>query len=117
MFLTLKGLHSSKELSNSHNLRVRKVGSPPLFGFVSLSVVARKWSNQNLPGALHFVTGNFLNRTPVFDPEGCCQSFIDKLGELLNDWPSKLIAYVLIPGHLHLIVNHETDELENSQVS
>lgn len=24
---------------------------------------------------------------------------------LLNDWPCKLIAYVLMPDHLHLIVN------------
>jgi len=24
--------------------------------------MARKWSNANLPGALHFVTGNFFNR-------------------------------------------------------
>ncbi len=31
--------------------------------------MARKWSNLNLPGALHYVTGNFLDRTPVFtDP-------------------------------------------------
>jgi len=33
--------------------------------------MARKWSNLNLPGALHYITGNFLNRTPVgraFDP-------------------------------------------------
>lgn len=28
--------------------------------------MTRKWSNLNLPGALHFVTGNFLDRTPVF---------------------------------------------------
>ncbi len=32
--------------------------------------MARKWSNLNLPGALHYITGNFLDRTPVFsDPE------------------------------------------------
>src|SRR2546423_9068381 len=67
--------------------------------------MARKWSNQNLPGALHFVTGNFLDRIPVFDQEACCQFFIDTLGTLLNDWPCKLIAYVLMPDHLHLIVN------------
>ena len=78
---------------------------PPLFGFASLVVVARKWSNQNLPGALHFVTGNFLNRIPVFNQEACCQSFIDTLASLRNDWPCKLIAYVLMPDHLHLIVN------------
>jgi REP element-mobilizing transposase RayT len=67
--------------------------------------MARKWSNLNLPGALHFVSGNFLNRVPVFNQESCCQSFIDTLGKLRNDWPCKLIAYVLMPDHLHLIVN------------
>jgi REP element-mobilizing transposase RayT len=67
--------------------------------------MARKWSNQDLPGALHFVTGNFLDRIPVFNQEACCQSFIDTLATLLNEWPCKLIAYVLMPDHLHLIVN------------
>jgi REP element-mobilizing transposase RayT len=67
--------------------------------------VARKWSNQNLPGALHFVTGNFLDRIPVFNQESCCKSFIDTLATLLDEWPCKLIAYVLMPDHTHLIVN------------
>jgi len=67
--------------------------------------MARKWSNQNLPGALHFVTGNFLDRIPVFRQEACCESFIDHLRTLVNEWPCKLIAYVLMPDHLHLIVN------------
>jgi REP element-mobilizing transposase RayT len=78
---------------------------PPLFGFASLDGVARKWSNQNLPGALHFVTGNFLDRIAVFNQEACCQSFIDTFAILLNDWPCKLVAYVLMPDHLHLILN------------
>ncbi len=26
--------------------------------------MARKWSNLNLPGALHYVTGNCINRFP-----------------------------------------------------
>ena len=67
--------------------------------------MGRKWSNQNLPGALHFVTGNFLERIPVFNQEACCQSFIDTLATLRKDWPSKLISYVLMPDHTHLIVN------------
>ena len=67
--------------------------------------MARKWSNQNLPGAQHFVSGNFLDRIPVFKQEACCQCFIDNLATLLNDWPCKLIAYVLMPDHLHMIVN------------
>ena len=67
--------------------------------------MARKWSNLNLPGALHYVTGNFLDRLPIFNQDSCCQAFIDNLTDLLVKWPCKLIAYVLMPDHLHLIVN------------
>lgn len=67
--------------------------------------MTRKWSNQNLPGALHFVTGNFLDRVPVFKEEACCQAFIDELATLLTDWPCRLVAYVLMPDHFHFIVN------------
>ena len=67
--------------------------------------MAKKWSNQNLPGALHFVTGNFLNRLPIFKQDECCQSVIDELSNLLTDWPCKLIAYVLMPDHFHTILN------------
>ena len=78
---------------------------PLLVEFVPLSGMARKWSNQNLPGALHFVTGNFLDRVPVFKQQSCCESFVGTLAAQLNEWPSKLIAYVLMPDHTHLIVN------------
>jgi putative transposase len=67
--------------------------------------MARKWSNQNLPGALHYHTSNFINRTPVFSDFDCCQQFIDELKRLNQSWPSKLIAYVLMPDHFHLISN------------
>ena len=78
---------------------------PPLLRSDSLTLVARKWSNLNLPGALHFVTGNFIDRIPFFAQDSCCQVFIDNLATLLSEWPCKLIAYVLMPDHTHLIVN------------
>ena len=64
--------------------------------------MARKWSNLNLPGALHYVTGNFLDRTAVFTDPECCKVFLDELQKLNRNWPSKLITYVLMPDHLHL---------------
>jgi len=67
--------------------------------------MARKWSNQNLPGALHFVTGNLLNRVPVLKEDRCCQAFLNVCSTLRREWPAKLIAYVLMPDHFHLIVN------------
>ena len=67
--------------------------------------MARKWSNLNLPGALHYITGNFLDRTPVFTDPECCRVFLDELQKLNRNWPSKLITYVLMPDHVHLIAN------------
>jgi REP element-mobilizing transposase RayT len=67
--------------------------------------MARKWSNLNVPGALHFVTGNTLNRMRVFKRELHCNNFFQVLGDLKRDWPSKVIAYVLMPDHFHLVVN------------
>jgi len=67
--------------------------------------MARKWSNLNLPGALHYVTGNFLDRIPVFTDPKCCKVFLDELQTLNRNWPSKLITYVLMPDHFHLIAN------------
>ena len=52
--------------------------------------MARKWSTLNLPGALHYFTGNFLNRLPVFTEDLCCQAFIDELRTLNQVWPSIL---------------------------
>jgi REP element-mobilizing transposase RayT len=67
--------------------------------------MARKWSNLNLPGALHFVTGNCINRLPVFTEEVCCKAFLKELKTLNEKWPAKLIVYVLMPDHFHLISN------------
>src|SRR6266498_2677777 len=67
--------------------------------------MARKWSNLKLPGALHFVTGSLLQRTPVFTEPACCSAFLEELRCLNQKWPSKLIAYVVMPDHFHLIRN------------
>ena len=67
--------------------------------------MTRKWSNLNLPGALHFVTGNCINRLPVFTEPECCRAFLHELETLNQEWPAKLVAYVLMPDHFHLISN------------
>jgi putative transposase len=67
--------------------------------------MARKWSNLNIPGALHFITGNVNNRIPLFFCEQPCLDFLKTLDELNQSWPAKLIAYVVMPDHFHLISN------------
>jgi len=68
-------------------------------------LMTKKWSNLNLPGALHFVTGNVLHRIPIFRQDQCCEAFLAACSTLLHDWPCKLISYVLMPDHFHLILN------------
>jgi hypothetical protein len=47
--------------------------------------MTKKWTNLNLPGALHFVTGNVRHRIPIFNQEKCCEAFIDVCGQLLRN--------------------------------
>jgi len=67
--------------------------------------MARKWSNRNLPGALHFLSGNINHRLAIFEQVVYCHAFIEVLSNLREQWPFKLVAYVLMPDHVHLIVN------------
>ena len=68
---------------------------------------------MNLSGALHFVTGNCVDRIPVFNNPDCCEAFLSELGRLNEEWPSKLIAYVLMPDHFHFISNPKMAQLES----
>jgi hypothetical protein len=47
--------------------------------------MARKWSNLNLPGALHYVTGNFLERTPVSSDDWCWSEDSEKLSKATKE--------------------------------
>src|SRR5438105_14678695 len=67
--------------------------------------MARKWSNRNLPGALHFVTGAVRDRLPIFQQQAACQAFLEECQRLRNESECKLIAFVVMPDHFHLIVN------------
>ena len=67
--------------------------------------MGKKWTNENLPGALHYLTGKVINRIPIFKNESCCEGFLEVLRDLLKSWPSKIIAYVVMPDHFHLILN------------
>jgi len=82
-------------------LQARKRFSP-LFGTHRM---ARKWTNENLPGTLHFVTGNVLDRKPIFKIDKNCVAFLEELQNLRHDYECKLIAFVLMPDHFHLTLN------------
>jgi len=74
--------------------------------------MTKKWSNTNLPGALHFITGSFVHRIPVFTQDPCCEAFLEVCSTLLHEWPCKLISFVLMPDHFHLILNPRDGDIK-----
>ena len=46
-----------------------------------------------------------MGRAAVFTEPACCNAFLEELKSLNQKWPSKPIAYVLMPDHFHLISN------------
>ena len=67
--------------------------------------MAKKWTNKNLPGALHFITANCDKRLGAFRTDSNCLLFCETLRALKEQRPFKLIAYVVMPDHCHLILN------------
>jgi len=61
--------------------------------------------NSREPNVLHYLTFVSFCRVPVFISDDICQFFIDGLVETREKHPFKFVAYVIMPDHVHLIVN------------
>ncbi|HJZ82233.1 MAG TPA: transposase [Pyrinomonadaceae bacterium] len=67
-----------------------------------------KLFKSNEPNTFHYVTLVTYNRVPIFKSERACEIFVDVLGEVRQRFPYKLIGYVLMPDHVHAIINTQT---------
>ena len=52
-----------------------------------------------------FLDRQYRSPLAVFEQEACCRAFLEICSKLKEEWPFKLVAYVLMPDHIHLIVN------------
>jgi putative transposase len=57
------------------------------------------------PNLVHYATAVTFNRVPVFRSDNTCSFFIDALATTREKEPFKLIGYVVMPDHIHLLVN------------
>ncbi len=53
----------------------------------------------------HYTTSVCYRGVPVFRSETACVLFIETLAEMRIRYPFKLISYVIMPDHTHLILN------------
>ena len=67
--------------------------------------MSKKWTNKNLAGVLHYVTGSVDKRRQIFRSEANCIAFLEELQSMRQKQESLLICFVLMLDHFHLIVN------------
>ena len=68
--------------------------------------------NSTEENIFHYLTFVAFKRVPIFKSPVICQLFIDALAEIREKHPFKLIAYVIMPDHVHLIVNPLNCDIE-----
>ena len=57
------------------------------------------------PNLVHYVTAVTYDRVPVFRSDHACSLFIDALATTRTKEPFKLIGYVVMADHIHLLAN------------
>ena len=61
--------------------------------------------NSKKRNTFHYLTMVTFRRVPIFKSEKICQFFINALREAKENHPFKLVGYVIMPDHVHLILN------------
>src|SRR5437660_12243822 len=65
---------------------------------------------RNAPGGLvYHALDRAVARLPLFQKDGDCAAFGRVLGEALEEHPTRLLAYCLMPNHWHLVLWPEQD--------
>ncbi|HUR99099.1 MAG TPA: transposase [Pyrinomonadaceae bacterium] len=74
--------------------------------------MAKKVTNRNLAGVLHYVTGNLDKRRPIFRYDSNCIAFLDEMQGVRREHESRLICFAVMPDHFHLIVNPRDGDIQ-----
>jgi REP element-mobilizing transposase RayT len=72
-----------------------------------------KLFKSNEPNTFHYLTLVTHKRVPVFRSERACEIFVDVLRECREKYPYRLVGYVLMPDHVHAIVNNRSGTISD----
>ena len=72
-----------------------------------------KLFKSNEQNTFHYVTLVTFNRVPVFRSDRACEIFIRTLSAVRQKYPYKLVGYVIMPDHVHAIVNRSVDTISD----
>ena len=63
------------------------------------------------PNTIHYVTAVTFRRVPIFRSDMACSLFINTLDETRSKYPFKLVGYVVMPDHVHLLLNPQSCDI------
>ena len=59
------------------------------------------------PGHLQYITASTYHRTPLFASPRFCREFVQVLDQLRQEMGFRLLGWVLMPEHFHLLIQPE----------
>lgn len=65
----------------------------------------KRFDRHGKPGVLHYLTINIRDRQQAFRRDAHARAACHALRRQCDEHPAKLIAYVVMPEHLHVIIN------------
>ena len=68
---------------------------------------------SNQTNTFHYVTLVTYNRVPIFLSDHACEVFVDTLAEVRRRYPYKMVDYVIMPDHVHAIINRSVDKISD----
>lgn len=61
-------------------------------------------ARKDSPGALHHIIARGIERRTIFNDDQDRDSFIDRLGTIIEQTGTECYAWALIPNHFHLLL-------------
>lgn len=72
-----------------------------------------KLFKSNEPNTFHYVTLVTYERVPIFKSEEAREIFVNVLSETREKYSYKLIGYVIMPDHVHAIINNRSGSISD----
>ena len=76
-----------------------------------------KLGKHNIPGQAHFITAKTFENKQIFKDDRCCKILLEDIDFYRQRLGFKLLGYVIMPDHLHMIVWWDADEQKDLTIS
>ena len=70
--------------------------------------------NDEDENSIHFITAKINKNKPFFKDENLCKLLIDEIKRIRKELGFKLLGYVIIYCHIHLLIYYEVKDIDLS---